>query len=234
MDDLPADVRALRDRVARDVEGLYDDYTLGRALWRLLRAYAGRSTSDLVITNPATGRQFGRSELVMQSRTSMRRHHERAFKEIVGRFEFFALNLMRLWVIAHPEILGGRELTLNDVLRAGSVDALVDAHAEKFVRDRAYGQPTGWFKFFARHFKRKVADPADIASFAEIKAARDALEHAGGIVTSTYLSKAKSAARLKSGDRVSIDADYLREAHDVVLRLIRDLSAAAEAAATHR
>ena len=76
-----------------------------------------------------------------------------------------------------------------------------------------------------------VVSANDIDTFAEMKATRDVLEHAGGIANAMYRQKAGRIARAGVGDPLDISDDYHTAAFELVRRLINDLSNAAVAAA---
>lgn len=67
----------------------------------------------------------------------------------------------------------------------------------------------------------------EIDALAEIKAARDILEHNAGVVNETYRKKAGKSARYEIGEHVEIDDAYHLESWRLIKKVVRDVTSAA-------
>ena len=125
----------------------------------------------------------------------------------------------------------GKQLTLKTVLAGTSLEDLqrraVAEAVEKTVGDVLYDKPEYWFNKFDILFGAQVASTTDVENFAEAKATRDVLEHAGGRVGHQYVKKAGRASRFIEGDLVDVGTVYHDATFNLVRRLVAELSDAA-------
>jgi len=67
----------------------------------------------------------------------------------------------------------------------------------------------------------------EIDALAEIKAARDILEHNAGVVNEIYLRKAGKRARYGVGDHIELEDAYHLESWTLLKKAVRDVTFAA-------
>jgi hypothetical protein len=80
---------------------------------------------------------------------------------------------------------------------------------KRLVRELAYRRPHHWFLFLDKRVNLWCPDDSQRAILCEMKAARDTLEHSGGLVGSVYIDRAGAVARYARGEIIRIDGPYL-------------------------
>src|SRR5207248_552162 len=131
----------------------------------------------------------------------------------------------RLWLTAYPVQLDTAyneaadrsraqrrdeiQVPLSEILAASDRDAILGGVVERVVRELAYRRPAHWFRFLDNRVNLGCPDENQRGALAEVKAARDVLEHNRGLVGPDYIDKAGAFARYAVGDFVQIDEPYL-------------------------
>ncbi|MFH5805011.1 hypothetical protein [Alienimonas sp. DA493] len=158
-------------------------------------------------------------------------------QQAVSILDGFLLNLSRVWLTAHPRALlrsgrgqKTREVSLAEVLDAPSRDVLINRVVEREVRRRAYGSLAEQLSSLNDLFKYELP-PDATETLAELKAARDLLVHAGGVVNADYLAAAGPAARFAAGERIQLPTDYVQNSLDVIFSAVDSIAQAAVAKA---
>ena len=88
------------------------------------------------------------------------------------------------------------------------------------MNDLKYGNLREWFVALNKAVKLDCPNEEEIDTLAEIKTARDTLEHNGGIVNEVYLRKAGKKARYTKGDQIEIDDTYHLESWRLVKKVV--------------
>lgn len=135
---LAADIQALRDRVLADLNAAHDYYTDTKIAWDIVqRAIAsGRSFS---IRNIATGNVTTHADLAGKARGYVvQQLTEATFQQFISIFENFFFDLMRLWLNAYPQSLGGRKLDFQTVLDSPDKDAITSLVVDKEINEIVY------------------------------------------------------------------------------------------------
>ena len=101
----------------------------------------------------------------------------------------------------------GKKIDVARVLDASSLDGLIDELIGERVNQALYAAPVDYFEYLERILSFALLDPTK-ASFVEVKATRDLIDHADGMVNSTYLEKTGEAARGSLGQEVPLDDTY--------------------------
>ncbi len=227
-------IGALRDRRVQQLNDLHDEYDHTRKLWRMLQIDVERYKRSLTFHNSTTGSRLGGEELAGLAGATLARLNERTFKDMIGQFEFFATELMRIWLTAHPELLTEKALTVKTLLDAKTLGeaqrAAVHDAIESTILNKAYDAPAKWFNYLHKLLKAKVIVDSDVERFGEMKARRDVLEHAGGVVNQLYVGKSGANAKWKVGERVELRESDLSTAYSFLKQLITNVSKAAIAA----
>jgi hypothetical protein len=143
--------------------------------------------------------------------------------------ETFFFDLLRLWLMAYPQSLGGKELLFKNVLDAPDKGAVTLYVVNRELNEIAYERPREWFAYLEARAKLGCPTAGEVERIGEVKASRDILAHNRGIANKLYESKAGQAARYKDGDKIEIPEHYHRETWELIRKVIADLSAAAEA-----
>ena len=235
MSTLCDDLERLRDAMLGELNDLHDDYVHTRTLWRLLQVRLSRARSEAVFRNPMTGSELGQAEMTGRAASSLRRLNERTFKEMLALFERFAIGAMRLWLADRPTLIERKAVDVATLLRSQSLEearrAAIAEAIDSTLRDKTYGTPRKLVGYFDKLIGSRPVSPGDLARLVEMKATRDILEHAGGVVTQEYVTKSGRRARFGSGDLVEVSEAYHAEAFHLVRQLIESYSAAATKAA---
>ncbi len=228
---LAGDIQALRDRVLADLNAAHDYYTNTKIAWDLVRQFiaAGHTFS---VQNKTTGTVTTQADLAGKSRGYVAEQlADATFQRFISTFEIFLHDLMRLWLAAYPQSLGGRKVEFQEVLDAPDKDAIAFLIIDKELTDILHGPPAAWFKYLEDRVKLGCPTLDEIERFAEAKASRDVLEHNRGVANKIYESKAGKLARYNDGQKLDIPEHYHRETWELLRKLVTDISSAAIAKA---
>jgi len=222
------------DRVQK-LNELHDDYDHTAKLWKMLRIEVQRYGKRVTFHNPETGMRVDGVQLANRTGAVLRRLNEQSFQDVVAQFELFVADFLRMWLPAHVPLVEGKALSIKTLFASNSLQDLRQAAlreaVEATILKRAHGRPADWFRYINEILGGTVVLPSDVETFAEMKATRDALEHAGGIANAIYREKAGRAARVNVGDMVAVNDAYHSRAFQLVRRLMNDVAYAGMAAA---
>lgn len=129
----------------------------------------------------------------------------------------------------NPWQLAKRSLEFEAVLEAGSRDEIISGMLSKQLNELKYDQLREWFVAINKAVKLECPTESAIDTLAEIKAARDVLEHNAGVVNDIYCRKARKKARYAPGDQIEIDDTYHLESWSLIKKVIADVTTAAVA-----
>lgn len=221
------DIRALRDRVLADLNAIHDYYSDTKLAWRIVNQFVAEGKT-ITIKNPVTGTQTTEVELASKARGYMAQHlAEATFQQVVAIFEYFIFDLLRLWLLAHPQSLGQKTVDFRTVLDAADKESITSLVVDRELNEIKYEKPADWFHYLEVRMKLGCPSVDEIERIAETKASRDVLAHNRGIANKTYVSKAGKLARYKNGERIDISEQYHQETWELVRKVADDLSNAA-------
>lgn len=225
-------ITALRDQVLADLAAAHDYYTDTKIAWRMVHDDI-KAGHTITIRNMTTGTVTTQAELVAKARGYVTGQlAEATFQQFVSIFENFYLDLLVLWLTAHPESLGKRTVDLRTILELPDKDAVTRLVVRKELDDVLHGPPSRWFEYLEGRVKLGCPAADEIGRFAEAKASRDVLVHNKGIANKTYGSKAGDRARFQEGDRINIPEHYHRETWELIRKIVSDVADAAGAKAS--
>ncbi len=228
---LTDDLRRLRDRSLADLNAAHDYYTDTTIAWTIVDS-AIASGQRVVIHNLTTGTVTTEADLARKARGYVAGQlAEATFQQFVSIFETYLIDLIRLWLTAHPESLGGRKVDFKTVLEAADKDAITAAVVGRELNELAYEKPAGWFAYLDQRAALGCPSADQVERIAEAKATRDVLVHNRGMANRTYLVKAGPRARCAEGDRIEVSERYHRQAWELFRNVVADTSAAAVAKA---
>jgi hypothetical protein len=228
---LADDIRALRDRVLADLKGAHDYYTDTKIAWDIVQQFiaAGHTFS---IRNRMTGTVTTQSDLAGKARGYVAEQlTEATFQQFIAVFENFFLDLLRLWLLAHPQSLSQKMVDFQAVLDAPDKDAITSLVVDREANEVLYDRPAGWFKYLEKRVKLGCPTADEIDRIAEAKASRDVLVHNRGVASKTYELKAGRLTRFRDGQRIDIPEHYHRDTWELIHKVITDVSNAAIAKA---
>src|SRR5438552_189779 len=115
---LADDIRELRDRALAELAAAHDYYTDTKMAWRIVRKVI-QAGNKITIRNTTTGSVTRESQLAEKARDYVAGELAGAtFQQFVSIFEDFFFDFLRLWLMAYPQSLGGKELQFKTVLDA--------------------------------------------------------------------------------------------------------------------
>jgi hypothetical protein len=222
-----SDIQALRDRVLADLAAAHDYYADTKIGWDIVRRFIA-ADNTFAIQNKTTGTVTTQADLAGKSRGYVAEQlTEATFQQFISIFENFFFDILRLWLVAYPQSLGGKKLDFQAVLDSPDKDAITLLVVTKEVNDILYDRPAGWFKYLDDKARLGCPTPDEIDKIAEAKASRDVLAHNRGVASKTYESKAGKFARYKDGQRIDIPEDYHRQTWELLRKVVTDISNAA-------
>ena len=143
---------------------------------------------------------------------------------LVASYETFFGNLIRVILLARPEIISSsdRNLSFRDLVEVGSIESarerIIEREIDEVMRSSLSDQH-GWIE---QKLVLKIKDGNVLwPGLVEMLERRNLITHTDGVVSSQYLQAAKKfgfeAADVKLGDRLDVQGAYLREKIDLVL-----------------
>jgi hypothetical protein len=224
---LAAGIQTLRDRVLADLNAAHDYYAETQIAWDIARKFIAVGNT-FSIQNKATGTIVTQTGLAGKARGYVTEQlAEATFQQFISIFENFFFDILRLWLMAYPQSLGGKKLDFQAVLDSPDKDAITLLVVNKEVNEIIYDRPAGWFKYLDDKAKLGCSTPDEIDKIAEAKASRDVLVHNRGVANKTYESKAGKLARYKDGQRIDIPEHYHRQTWELIRKIVSDISNAA-------
>jgi hypothetical protein len=227
---LADDLQALRDRTLADLNAAHDYFTDTKSAWRIVRRVV-KSGYAFTIEHRATGTVTAHSEVRGKSIRYVESLTQATFQQFLSIFESFLFDLLRLWLLAYPQSLGGRKVDFKEVLAAPDRDAIASLVIDKELSELFYDRPAAWFEYLEGKVNLGCPTADEIARLAEAKASRDVLSHNRGVANKVYISKAGPLARFKDGERIEIPEDYHRATWELLRKVVADVSNAAIAKA---
>ena len=221
------EIRCLAERTQADLVATHDHYAYTKRVWRLIQELVNKEGRTFTFRNPTTGTRVGEQELLEKAQVYVTDYlPSSTFQHLVSLFEVFFFELLRLWLVAHPESLAEKTVTTREVLKAPDKRALVLAVVEKELKNQSYEGPKEWFEYLTKRIRFNLP-PDVIEKLIEIKASRDILAHNNGIANATYVRKAGAHARHQEGEKLEIPERYLRESWETIKLAVGDVSTAA-------
>lgn len=143
---------------------------------------------------------------------------------IVSLVEDFLSNNSKVILRKYPNKLTARSqanqtININRVLEAGNLDEVIESLINDKIISLFYGSPSKQFEYFNQVFQLSLEESV-VSDYIEIKATRDLLVHAEGIVNDVYKSKVGSLARANIGERISLEEKYFEHVVKTCKKLI--------------
>jgi hypothetical protein len=183
---LADEIRALRDRVLADLDSAHDYFMDTKTAWRLVKEMIDDGRT-FAIRNPTTGTLITQADLATKARGYVAEQiTEATFQQFVSIFENFFFDLLRLWLTAYPQSLGGKKVDFKAVLDAADKAEITELVVRKELNEILYDRPAGWFAYLEDKVKLGCPSEQEKERIAEAKASRDVLVHNRGIASRTY------------------------------------------------
>jgi hypothetical protein len=221
------DLRAIADRVNRDLDAVHNFFEQSKLVWRSFQLLvdAGHTISA---ENLATGTHIDQAGLMALAPRYTREYLATfAFREFVAAFESFFFALFGRVLQHNPWPLARSQLDFEAVLRARDRDEIISGVIHKRLNEVKYQGLRDWFDALNKAVRLDCPTEEDIDMLAEVKAARDILEHNAGIVNDVYVRKAGRKARYTVGENVEIDDNYHLESWRLIKKVVMEITNAA-------
>jgi hypothetical protein len=221
------DLRTLGDRASRELDAVHDYFEHSKLVWLSFQDFVDKGYI-VQFTSLATGTAIDQAGLL-----GLGPHYTRAylatftFRQFVSTFEVFLFDFLHRLLLHNPWQFAKSALQLETVLNAGDREEIISIVLWKRLNDLRYENLREWFVTLNRAVKLDCPSEDEIDALAEMKAARDILEHNAGVVNDIYLRKAGKKARYTAGEYVEIDDSYHLASWQLIKKVVAAVSAAA-------
>lgn len=221
------DLRVMAERTESELDSVHDFFEHSRIVWRSFKFHVDQG-HKISIDNPATGTLIDQDGLVR-----LAPHYARVyltaltFRQFVSAFEAFLFNFLHRLLMHNPWQFSERQLDFGTVLKATSRDDIISGVILRELNELRYKHIREWFAAVNKAVKLDSPAEEEIDALAEIKAARDVLEHNAGIVNEIYRRKAGKKARYEVGDHIELEDAYHLESWRLIKKVVRDVTSAA-------
>lgn len=184
------DLRAIAERANRELDAVHDFFVHSTVVWESFRLYVSEG-HRAAAPNPATGSQFDQDGLVR-----LAPHYRRTylatftFRQFISAFEVFLFDFLHRLLMHNPWQFSQRQLPFGTVLKAGNREEVISGVLLLELNELKYEQLREWFAAMNRAVNLDFPSEDEIERMAEMKAARDIIEHNAGEVNETYIRKA--------------------------------------------
>lgn len=228
---LADDIRRLGDETRAAFAHALDYYYQSRRVWKLIEADVGYGRL-FTARNEVKGTVADQAAIAPRIPSYIDRYLTPAtFQQLVAIFEAYFFDLLALWLTAHPGILYRKTVDLETVLRAADAGAVLQLVVERELNEVTYRRVADWFDYLRKLVSAPGPTADEVAALVEIKASRDILVHAQGIVNPVYVAKTGANARYAVGDVLELPEPYFRASSDLLEKLVADVTASVVAKA---
>jgi hypothetical protein len=224
---LTDDLQAIEQRANRELDAVHDFFEHSRIVWESFRTFVGQGYT-LTAQNPATGSQFDQDGLVRLSAEYTRKYLATfTFRQFVSAFEVFLFDFLQRLLLHNPWQFSKRKLDFTTVLEAGSLEEVISGVVLQQLDELKYKQLREWFVAVNNTVELGCPTDDEVERLAEVKAARDIIEHSASVVNETYRRKAGTKARYQVGETIEIDDNYHLASWRLIKKVVTDVTAAA-------
>lgn len=219
-------VRTLVDRANRDLDEWNDFLEHTQAVWRGFQLWVAAGNT-IEARNSQTGKQFNEADLTSLSQFYLTEYLAPVvLQRFIAIAEMYIFDLLRILLRRNPAKVGGKTITVGEVIAKGSIPALLEEAIVEKLNEIRYGKPTDWFEFLDSVERLGCPTDDEIQQLAEMKATRDVVEHNAGVVNKTYLAKAGGKARFDEGKYAEVSDQYLRDCWALLKKICNDMGGA--------
>jgi len=189
------DLRAIAEGAHGELNAVHDFFEHSKNVWQsfqllVKQGYAG------VYHNTATGTTIDQQGLLDRAPRYTRAYLATfTFRQFVVAAETFLFSVLHRLLRHNPWQFARSQLEFEVVLKATDREEIISAVLGKQLNELKYGNLRDWFVTLNKAVDLDCPSEDEIATLAEVKAARDILEHNAGIVNEVYLRKAGNCAK---------------------------------------
>jgi hypothetical protein len=221
------DLKVIAANANRELDAVHDFFDHSKTVWRSFQILVDEGHT-IKSTNLATGNAIDQAGLL-----GLADHYTRTylatftFRHFVSAFEVFLFDFLHRLLLHNPRQFAKSALELEAVLKAANREEIISGVILKKLNELKYDQLREWFVALERAVHLGCPSDDEIAALAEVKAARDILEHNAGVVNETYCRKAGAKARYVAGDHIEINDAYHLGSWQLIKKVVADVTAAA-------
>jgi hypothetical protein len=164
------------------------------------------------VTVQRTSKQMRR----LMKKAIKHREYEKAIVLLVSNAEDYLFSYGKLLLRSYPDRLdtsgkgnkGEVSVSLKDLIEKGPEQVIEDI-IDGRLRNASYGTPADYAVFLNKVLQFELRASA-MLGFVELKASRDLIVHAQGVINKIYVEKAGKLARGKAGERLPVDEAYFK------------------------
>nr|MDP2192540.1 hypothetical protein [Rhodoferax sp.] len=140
--------------------------------------------------------------------------------QLVAITEALLADIVRALVIKYPHKLGAkRTITIQNVLEATSIEEIHLRATDTLLNELSYKSPSEFAEALQAVVSIHLLECPAFHQYMEIKASRDIFIHNRGIANDSYIRKAGTRVRVKSGMNLPADIQYFLESYEACLQL---------------
>jgi hypothetical protein len=224
---LQDDLRRIADGAQRELDSVHDFFEHSKMVWRSFQILVDQG-HKVAAENLATGTRIDQDGLIRLAPQYTRDYLSTfTFRQFVSAFEVFLFNFLHRLLFPNPWQFAKSQMEFEIVLKAGDRDEIISGMILKQLNELKYDTLREWFVAIEKAVNLGCPTPDEIDTLAEVKAARDILEHNAGVVNEIYRRKAARKARYAIGDHIEIDDTYHLESWRLIKKVVADITNAA-------
>jgi hypothetical protein len=221
------DLRAISARAHRDLDAVHDFFAHSAIVWQSFRTVV-EAGHRVVAENRATGTRIDQDGLLALAPQYKRDYLATfTFRQFVSTFEVFLFSFLHRILLHNPWQFSRSQMEFEVVLKAADRDEIISGVILKQLNELKYDTLREWFVALNRAVALGCPSEDEIDTLAEVKAARDILEHNAGVVSDIYQRKAGKKARYATGEHIEIEDAYHLAAWSLIKKVVTDVTDAA-------
>ena len=221
------DIQTIANTTNNELDAVHDYFEHSKIVWRYFQKVMDQG-HRLVAVNTATGSKIDQDGLVRLAPQYTREYLAAfTFRQFVSTFELFLFTFLQRLLFHNPWQFATKQLAFEAVLRATNREEVIRDVILKYLNELKYENIREWFEALKRTIKLDCPSVDEIDQLAEVKAARDILEHNAGIVNEIYMRRAGNKSRHAIGDRLKIENNYHLESWHLLKKVAKDISCVA-------
>ena len=215
---------SLKTKFLNELNKVHDYYAESKEAWQIIQSSV-RQGMNFEIQNNLTGSVTNQNQLAAKARDYIAYQlSESTFQQIVTIFEAFFFDLFKIWLQIYPLSLSGSKIDAKIIIEKPDKESIVEYLIDKELNEIKYKRISEWFDQLDKRVPIKYTFVEnEINKLAEIRASRDTLVHAQGIVGTAYTTKSDKLARYLVGERVEISEIYLTETWSLTQKVMTQL-----------
>jgi hypothetical protein len=221
------ELQAIAERADRELDSVHDFFEHSKIVWRSFQILVDEG-HRITAENLATGTRIDQDGLVRLAPQYTRDYLATfTFRQFVSAFEAFIFDFLHRLLLHNPWQFSKRQLDFETVIKASTRDEIVSGVILRYLNELKYEHLREWFAAVNKAVELDCPAEDEIDALAEIKAARDVLEHNAGVANEIYRRKAGKRARYEIGEHIELEDTYHLESWRLMKKVVQDVTTAA-------